>query len=70
MSSCITIGGHCCCLKPHANWCDKCQMYICRVFYVGHTHMTPEERELDIARRTLLAKLYHRIRHLRQDKQA
>jgi hypothetical protein len=67
MSQCITIGGHCCCAKPHAIYCEQCHMYICRIFFVGHTHMTREERELDIARRTLLAKLYRRIYQLRQE---
>lgn len=54
MSQCITLGGPCYCEKSQAKWCELCQMYICRIRYQGHTHMTPDERKLYNARHALL----------------
>ena len=65
MSICVTIGGHCACLKIRVKWCEKCQMYICRVMYPSHRHATAEVRRVWYAQDVLLNLLCRRIRELR-----
>lgn len=66
MSQCVTVGGQCCCMKIKVKWCEYCQMFICRVEYNGHLHMTPAERQLSNARKGLISWLDYRAYLLRE----
>lgn len=65
MSQCLTHNyGQCCCMKPHMQWCNTCQQYVCRTWYPTHRHTTQEERTRTYAQKVILAHLYARISSL------
>jgi hypothetical protein len=66
MSSCIGLGGHCCCMKVRVKWCEHCQLWICRWMYRGHICMVPDARKLWNARQGLINWLHYRIYRLRE----
>ena len=70
MTLCMTMGGHCCCLKRKVKWCEPCQMWVCRVMYKGHLHMTLAERQLWRARRSLLSLFYYHLYLMREEQSA